>query len=141
MARPSGPKTRCGGRWTEAKYVAFVKNLLRRGTTKWGPMHDCLNRARVARGLYKCEGCGEEVPATIVPEGSRKRVKNIVVDHVKPVVDPSVGFTTWDSFIEGLFCEADNLQALCLGCHTIKTNEERTIAKDRRAEAKEQKEF
>jgi hypothetical protein len=140
IARPSGPKTRCGGRWTEAEYTSFVKNNLRSGTRKWAPMQDCLRRARVDRGLYRCECCGETVPATIAKDDSprSKRKKNIIVDHVRPVIDPEVGFSTWDSFIEGLFCEADNLQALCLSCHTIKTNEERAIAKSRRAKEKEE---
>lgn len=138
MARPSGPKTRCGGRWTEAQFVSFVKNQLRSGSRKWAPIQDCLKRVKVARGLYKCDCCGAEVPPTIVPEGSRKRVKNIIVDHVKPIVDPSIGFVDWNTFVESLYCEADNLQALCLSCHTIKTNEERSVAKDRRAKEKEQ---
>lgn len=122
---------------TEAAFTAFIKNQLRGGTRKWGPMHDCLSKARISRGLYRCDGCGSEVPATTTVEGSRKRTKNIIVDHIKPVIDPAVGFTTWDSFIEGLFCEMNNLQALCLQCHTEKTNEERAIAKDRRAKEKE----
>lgn len=76
-----------------------------------------------------------------MPEGSRKRVKNIIVDHIKPVIDPAVGFTTWDSFIEGLFCEKDNLQALCRTCHKAKTQEEIEIAKSRRAKEKEQQDL
>ena len=140
IARPSGPKTRCGGRWTEAEFVAFVKNNLRSGTRKWAPMQDCLKRARVERGLYRCECCGEHVPASITKDDSprSKRKKNIIVDHINPVIDPASGFSTWDSFIEGLFCEGDNLQALCLKCHTEKTNEERAIAKSRRAKEKEE---
>jgi hypothetical protein len=46
------------------------------------------------------------------------------VDHIKPVVDPVKGFQTWDLFIDNLFCEADNLQALCTGCHKKKSKEE-----------------
>lgn len=49
------------------------------------------------------------------------------VDHIKPVVDPKKGFTTWDDFIDRLYCESKNLQAICKGCHTIKTKQEREV--------------
>lgn len=49
------------------------------------------------------------------------------VDHIKPVVDPKKGFTTWDEFIDRLFCERKNLQAICLECHKVKTAEEKEI--------------
>lgn len=51
------------------------------------------------------------------------------VDHIKPAVDPKKGFTTWDDFINRLYCEKDNLQAICVGCHKIKTTEEKQIRK------------
>lgn len=47
------------------------------------------------------------------------------VDHIKPVVDPQEGFVSWDEFINRLFCEKDNLQALCKTCHKIKTAKEK----------------
>ena len=52
------------------------------------------------------------------------RAKEIEVDHIEPVVDPDVGFTTWDDFIERLFVEEDKLQVLCKDCHKKKTAEE-----------------
>ena len=58
------------------------------------------------------------------------------VDHIKPVVDPKKGFTTWDDFIDRLFCEKKNLQALCRGCHAKKTKEERGIKMHAMSEAK-----
>jgi len=127
--RPSGPKVRCGGAWTEAKYKSFIKQLLRRGTIRWGPIQKCAKDASTRRGFFKCASCGEEHPVTILLNG--KRVKNKFVDHIDPVVDPALGFTTWDSVINRMFCEIDNLQVLCKGCHDIKSAEEREIAKNR----------
>jgi len=49
------------------------------------------------------------------------------VDHIEPAVDPEKGFESWDVFIDRLFCEKDNLQAICLGCHAKKTKEERLV--------------
>ena len=132
--RPSGEKTRCGGVWTEARYKSFIKSTLRQATRKWGPIQDCLRKARVRRGIYLCAECDNEVPATTVV--GRKRVKNAIADHIKPIVDPSVGFTTWDECIERMFCEEDNLQCVCYACHKTKCAEETAIATERRAKEK-----
>ena len=84
-----------------------------------------------------CAECDQEVPATIVDENSGKRVKNALVDHIDPIIDPEVGFTTWDETIERMFCEEDGLQVLCYKCHEIKTNQERAQAKERRQKEKD----
>lgn len=133
MGRPSGPKTRNGETWTEAKFVNFVKNQLRRA--KWPPIFEVKKEANVSRGVYLCAGCDQHVPPTI--KQGRKRVNNIFVDHIIPVIDPTVGFVGWDSFIDRLFCEKDNLQLLCGECHDAKTAEERRIAVETRQANKE----
>lgn len=138
MARPSGEKTRAGGRWTEARFSQFIISLLRSGTRRWAPISDCLKEARTKRGFYLCAGCKQEVPASIVIDGKRK--KNAIVDHIEPIVDPEVGFTTYDDMVERMFCETENLQVLCHECHTIKTNQERETAKLRRRKEKENNE-
>lgn len=51
------------------------------------------------------------------------------MDHIKPVVDPKKGFTTWDDFINRLYCEESNLQAICKGCHSAKTRQEKECRK------------
>lgn len=137
MARPSGELVKCDGRWTQAKFNSFIKNNLRSATRKWAPIQQCKKRANISRGLYKCENCGNEVPPTIFDDDKRKRVKNIFVDHMVPIIDPSVGFTTWDDCIERMFCDSDNLQLLCKDCHSIKSREEIEVAKQRRAASKE----
>ena len=135
MARPSGPKTRCNNTWTEAKFNSFIKNNLRRATIKWAPIQNALKAARVRRGWYLCNGCKEEVPASIKNEKG-KRVKNAIVDHVKPIIDHDTGFTTWDDCIDRMFCEKDNLQVLCRACHDVKSNDEKARAKARREKEK-----
>lgn len=130
MARPAGPKTRCNGQWTEAKYKSFIRGNLRRVTQKWAPIQTTLQKARVERGFYLCAHCEETVPATKKVDG--KRVKNVHVDHIDPVIDPAVGWVSWDSLIERMFVEEDGLQVLCDECHTKKTNEEKAVAKQRR---------
>ena len=136
MARPSGPKTRCNGQWTEARFNSFIKSLLRQGTRRWAPISLAQTRARVSRGLYECAHCHQHVPPTV--RDGRKKLQNIFVDHIEPIIDPAVGFTTWDECIQRMFCEVDNLQVLCANCHEIKSNIERDIAKQRRLSNKEE---
>tara|TARA_B110000014_G_C20075446_1_gene561320 strand:- start:790 stop:1194 length:405 start_codon:yes stop_codon:yes gene_type:complete len=133
MARPSGEKTRCGGRWTEAKWKSFIKNQLRGATRKWAPIQDCMTAARVKRGWYRCNGCGAVVPTT--KKEGRKRVNFVFVDHIEPIV-PVTGWESWDSCIERMFCEADNLQLLCKVCHDKKSKEETALRAKHRKEKK-----
>jgi hypothetical protein len=127
-----GCSLRNGGKWTEARWVSFVKGVLRAGSNKWPPKWEVKKRARKARGIYRCAGFerkGHDAPATIIAKGvGRKRTNNIFVDHVAPVVG-GTGFTSWDDFIEGLYCEVDNLQVLCKECHDAKSKAERTQRK------------
>jgi len=67
---------------------------------------------------YKCAKCKKHFVAT-----------DVQVDHVLPVVDPKVGFIGWDSFIDRIFCEIENLQVLCKPCHKVKTEEEKAKRK------------
>lgn len=135
--RIGGEKTRCSGAWTEAKFRSFVKGNLRRSSMKWAPINQCKKAARTRRGFYLCAGCGKEVAATVKEEGSRRRTNNVHVDHIEPIIDPAIGWTTWDDCIERMFCELDNLQVLCTTCHKTVTDEEKRIAKERRANEKE----
>ena len=84
-------KPRNNGQWTEARFRSFITSLLRGGTQKWGPKNKCIQNARVRRGWYICEDCKEEVPATLPPkEGNKRRIKNILADHIVPIVDPRI---------------------------------------------------
>lgn len=127
MSKKETIKPYCDGEWTEAKFVAFVKSQLRNASMRWPPKHRVMTEARVARGVYLCAGCGQHVPATIKSEKHSGREKNVFCDHRIPIIDET-GFESWDSFIEGLFCDSDNLQVLCGHCHNdIKTPQERLL--------------
>ena len=115
--------TRNNGEWTEARWRSFVISALRAATRRYPPKYKTLNKAFVEKRTnkktgklashYKCAGCNGEFVA-----------KDVQVDHIVPVVG-SEGFTTWDNYIERMFCDVDNLQVLCTTCHTSKTKEER----------------
>lgn len=123
-----GEKTRGSGLYTEAQFVSFIKSALRRASGRWKPRSECLRRARVQRGLYKCEMCSELTPTTVVVDGKKR--KGIEVDHIHPVIDTQVGFISWDSFIERLFVEEEGFRALCYKCHSGVTEKQRVERKN-----------
>lgn len=117
-----------GGEWTAGRYNAFVTSALRAAARRWPPKFKVLaaalagNFVNVKTGRkahhYKCAACEQVYPG-----------KEVQVDHKKPVVGKE-GFVDWDTYIDRLFCEAHNLQVLCLECHKTKTSEERKQAKE-----------
>ena len=130
MARPAGPKTRNSGNWTESKFSSFIRNQLRSATRKWGPISEVKKEANISRGVYFCNCCKDHVPVSI--RVGNKRVNNVFVDHINPIVDPVEGFTTFDEYIDRMFCEKENLQLLCGSCHDAKTLEERALRAETR---------
>lgn len=130
--RPKGALVKCDGKWTQAEFNNFIKNNLRQATRKWAPIQNCKKKANVSRGQYRCDGCGDIVPPTIFDEDKGKRTANIFVDHICPIIDPAIGFVSWDQTIERMFCDSTNLQLLCKKCHTAKSQEEINIAVERR---------
>jgi 5-methylcytosine-specific restriction endonuclease McrA len=117
------------GNWTEGRYRSFVTSTLRSGARRWPPKFETLNSAKTEKRVntktgrvaqhYLCNHCCNEFPA-----------KDVQVDHIMPVVEPSKGFKTWDDFIDKLYCEKDNLQVLCKPCHLIKSNLEKQEKKN-----------
>lgn len=121
-------KKRNGGEWTDSRFRSFVTSALRAASRRWPPKFKALKEAFVGRKTnkktgklamhYKCAKCKKHFVAA-----------DVQVDHVLPVVDPKVGFVGWDSFIDRIFCEIENLQVLCKPCHKVKTEEEKAERK------------
>ena len=121
-------KKRNGGEWTDARFRSFVTSALRAASRRWPPKNKALKEAFVGRKEnkktgklamhYKCAKCKKHFVAA-----------DVQVDHIHPVVDPKVGFIGWDSFIDRIFCEIENLQVLCKPCHKVKTEKEKAERK------------
>lgn len=84
--------------------------------------------SKVKKVEYQCEVCGGWFMK-----------KHIAVDHIDPVIDSDNGFVDWNTFIDRLDCDKDNLQRICsytkkhedktkefgrYSCHYTKTQEE-----------------
>jgi 5-methylcytosine-specific restriction endonuclease McrA len=111
--------------WTPGRIRSFIVSVLRAGTRRWPAKYECLNDAKTEKKVninsgrlaqhYLCALCEAEFTS-----------KDIEVDHITPIIDPEIGFVSWDSFIKNLFCSKEHLQALCKECHTVKTKKERS---------------
>lgn len=120
-----------GGRWTDSRFHSFVKSALRSASSRWPPKFDAINNSFVGKRVnkksgreakhYKCNCCWGDFPAS-----------EIQVDHIQPVIDPFVGFVSWDEVVKRMFCEAEGFQILCKACHKNKTAEERQQSKERK---------
>ncbi len=86
--------------------IAYIKASLRRAWGRSKQRYAALNAAKVSYGVYKCAVCQKD----------HKR-KNIDVDHITAIGK----FTTFDKYIEKLFCDSSGLRVLCKPCHKIKT--------------------
>lgn len=121
-------KPRNSGQWTEARFTQFVRSALRAAFRRWPPKFKVLKNAATERRInpasgklamhYTCAQCGKEFP-----------LKQVQVDHKKPVVNPKQGFLGWDEYVARLYCEAKGLQVLCKPDHQVKSQRERAARK------------
>ena len=112
------------GEWTEARFRAFIISALRAYMKRFPPKWKALKSAAVGRLInkrsgrlaehYECASCKDTFVA-----------RDVQVDHIEPVVSPQEGFQDWWTYMNRLYCEAENLQVLCKPCHKEKTNAER----------------
>ncbi len=135
-------KPYAGGRWTEARLRSFIMSAIRRAA--WPVKYDVVKSAFVREGanpatgrkckLHKCSDCCRLFPA-----------KDVAADHIEPVVpvDGKWGDTTeylgvnWNELLPRLFCEEENYQVLCHGCHSEKTEVEKRMRKFYKDQQKE----
>lgn len=109
----------------EALLKGFIIATLRRASYRWPERTKALGRARVERGVYKCESCGY-----------LGKKNDMQLDHVLPIV-PIDGWDTWDGYIKRLFCQSEGFAVLCRSCHSAKSATEARLRKIKRQEKKE----
>ena len=116
----ASPKTRNNGTMTESAFWSFIRSGLRQKSRFWKPITQCkLNAKRAYKGPlkrqkfeYQCNSCKNWF-----------QEKLINVDHIHPAGSLNCA-NDLPGFVERLFCETDNLQVLCSGCHNVKTQKE-----------------
>lgn len=100
----------------EKQFRNWLLVKLRRVSRFWPVKTQVYHRVKVDKGIYECESCKKHF-----------KQKDLQLDHIDPVIDPKVGFVDWNTYINRLFCDVSNFQALCKACHKIKTAGEAKI--------------
>jgi 5-methylcytosine-specific restriction endonuclease McrA len=122
MKKSRVPKTRNGGKLTEAAFWGALRSGLRRQFRFWKPATDALNASRIPlagpRGrkwAYICAKCGKPY----------KR-DDVQIDHVVPV-GQLLSYSDLPGFVQRMTPEDPSAyQILCSTCHQEKTNSERS---------------
>lgn len=112
--------TRNNGTLTEAQFWSFIRSKLRNASRWWKPITQVRNDARRpykgsiprVKWEYQCSVCKKWWLA-----------KDVEVDHISPLGSLKCS-NDLPLFVERLFCETDNLQLLCKGCHNNKTKKQ-----------------
>lgn len=118
MPKNTAAKTRCGGTMTEAQYLAWVRSSLRSRWLRWQPRNDCLVAARrpykgsrkQQKWEYQCSICKQWFV-----------MKEMEVDHYPHDAGSILSVEDIGPFVGRLYCETDNLRAVCKPCHKIHT--------------------
>ena len=114
---------------TKLKY--FIISTLRRRSKCWKPAQDALNKVKeiyyitskkgkqLRRVKFKCYKCNKFFGR-----------KEIQIHHKFPVVDPTIGFTTWDMYINRMFCPNEEYyEIICKPCHKEENRKGRELKK------------
>lgn len=120
-------KTRNAGTMSESAFWSFIRSALRQKSRWWKPILQVKMASRRAykgpnkrqKFEYQCNMCKQWFAE-----------KNINIDHIKPVGSLKSA-NDLPVFVENLFCEADNLQVLCSGCHDEKTIQDNKLLKSK----------
>ena len=112
------------------KVLSAIKRVFSRSQHRRGVLDKHLSKRKGPRGgkMYRCQRCGKSFSA-----------KDVQVDHIDPVIPigtPAYSMS-WDTLVGRIYCDTNNLQVLCTGCHKIKSaTESSTRAKIRRERKK-----
>jgi len=118
--------------YVKSPQVKAVKLAARRETPKYNKDGSLSKRANVDYQCAVCEGWYKD--------------KYMQVDHITPVIDSDTGWVDWNTFVERLDSDVNNLQYICsytkkhedatgefgrYSCHYTKTQEERRLRRER----------
>ena len=106
-----------GGVKFTVKERSYITRHLRQLWTWSKTRKEARERAKVGKMGYLCNDCGAVVPKVDIdhrePVGAAPGSRNASED------------LTWDCYMSRLFCEINNLRALCVPCHKKKTAADR----------------
>lgn len=122
----------------DVKLKNFIIQGLRRLSYKWLPRQKAKLKARVfAKDHPEIKDLGKTIYLYICAIcGKLYKDKEVVLDHIAPVVDPN-GYKNGsdfdlNEFAERMFCDENGFQTLCSDCHNQKTKAENECRKNQK---------
>ncbi len=103
----------------DKKFKSWLLKHLRRVSKYWPEKTKVYHRVKVDKGQYRCESCAEVF-----------KQHELQIDHINPVIDINDGFIDWNTYVARLFCDSENLQALCKPCHQMKSSFENEVRRE-----------
>lgn len=93
----------------------FSRSDLRRAVIEASIIQHSDSTRKLVKTWCRCNICSQ-------PEAK----SNMVVDHISPVIriEESLDAMEATELVDRLWCERNNLQAVCEDCHKVKTKEE-----------------
>lgn len=120
------PKTRAGGKWSEAAFFSFIRSNLRKMSQRWPPLASqalLLRRRKsehptnkLLKWEYQCAECLVWFPR-----------KEIHLDHIE-ACGSLRGFADLPGFVQRLLCEVDGIRVSCTTCHKARHDAEKADA-------------
>ena len=106
----------------DKKTQKHILNILRQGTLTWHIRNQVLNRGRYPKVVGQLKKGGDRKiwmrNCDICDKAFALKDSLLQVDHIFAVLN----FTgDWSEYIEKMYCDEKNLQALCEPCHLKKT--------------------
>jgi 5-methylcytosine-specific restriction endonuclease McrA len=93
----------------------IIAKALRVAFLEHPPRRAVLNKAMTSNGKYVCNLCKK-------PHNKG----NVQVDHINPVGT----YTDWETYISKVFVPEDQLQVLCVPCHSKKTSKDVQVMRE-----------
>ena len=109
-----------------------IKKHLRRISIQRKEYSKAKNRSKVDKATFACESCGQKLydgSSQKSFESLKETYPDIIwekpeMNHINPVIEPQKGFSTWDEYLDRLFCGPEDLELLCKSCHKNTSREE-----------------
>ena len=112
------PKPFADGTMTNSAFFSMLRAMMRQKSRWWTPITVCKNRVKIPyagtnkrkKWVYRCEDCG-----------ALKSADEIFVHHIHEC-GTLTSFEDIPGFAKRLFCNSDELVAICEKCHDIRHN-------------------
>lgn len=113
-------------------FRSWMIGQLRRISHRYPPHYQVENAAREVYYIPSKTGKPmKRVNITCAKCGNKYPKKEVVRDHIEPVIDVKTGFPIlptgdddWNTYLKRMFVLSEGMQMLCHDCHNLKTGKE-----------------